>query len=494
MRAVIYTRVSTDEQVKGYSLTYQEGLCKDYCAKQGWDLVKVFQERGESAKTADRPQLLQLLDFAQKNKGKIEVILVHKLDRVARNSADHHGIRAALTRFGIVLRSVSEPIDESPQGKFMESIYASVAQLDNDVRAERTKEGLKERVKQGLWAWKAPIGYLNTPAGMIIDPDKAPYVRKAFETYAQTGYTLKEIAQKMHKWGLRNSKNRSLTSQLVDKMLKNKLYIGIIAVKGWKEEAPGIHEKLINPDLFYRVQAIRQGKSFTAVPRLINNPDFPLKNIAKCDTCGEYLTGSWSKGRTKRYAYYHCLCGKTRVGKNLLEDLFYATLKGVQPATAFTKLFRTVLYDVWKHRQADELVALNRISTDLKKLRDTKERLLRKNLDGVISDRDYKETNEKLENEITVKEVERSDCRSDETNIDYLVSLSDSLFTNAATIWLDAPFEHKLRFQTLMFPKGIVYKNESIGIAELGLPFALIGDVASSKTKLVPPYYPISHR
>ena len=92
---------------------------------------------------------------------------------------------------------------------------------------------------------------------------------------------------------------------------------------------------------------------------------------------------------------------------------------------------------------------------------------------------------ERLDGEIVVKEVERSECRFEETNIDYLVSLSESLFQNVSTIWLDAPIEHKLRFQSLLFPKGIVYKNGNIRTAELGLAFALIGDTAPSKTNLV---------
>lgn len=487
MKVVIYTRVSTEEQVEGYSLTYQQDLCKEYCQKQGWEVVRTFEERGESAKTANRPQLLELLDFARKNKGGVDIILVHKLDRVARNTVDHHGIRAALTRFNIVLRSVSEPIDESPQGKFMETIYAGVAQLDNDVRAERTKEGLKERVRQGLWAWKAPVGYLNTPIGMSVDTDKAPLIRKAFETYAMTGYTIRDIAQKLNRWGLRTSKGKKLTPQSVDHIFRNKLYMGVIEVKGWKDEVQGLHEKIVEPELFYRVQAVREGKSFTAVPRLVHKPDFPLKNIARCDSCGEYLTGSWSRGRNKKYAYYHCLCGKTRFAKSVLEESFYTMLKGIQPNSAFTKLFKAVLCDVWKQKQADKLSAVNRITKEVDKLRDMKERLLQKNLAGVVVDEDYRVMREKLDSEIAVKEVERSECRSEETNIEYLVSLSESLLNNTSTIWLDAPFEHKLRFQALMFPKGIRCKDQSIGIVELGLPFALIGDAAASKTNLVPP-------
>lgn len=486
MKSVIYTRVSTTEQVDGYSLTYQEELCKEYCKKQGWEAITVFQERGESAKSADRTQLLELLKYCSKNKGIIDIVLVHKLDRIARNSADHHSIRGILTKSNIVLRSVSEPIDESPQGKFMEGIYASVAQLDNDVRAERTKEGLKEKVKQGFWAWKAPNGYRNTSAGLVIDPEKAPLIKKAFETYAQGGYSLIRMAKKMNQWGLRSIRGNRMTPQSVDHIFQNKLYIGIIVVKNWPGETVGIHQKIINTDLFYRVQAIREGKSYTAVTHFHNNPEFSLKNIAKCDTCGKNLTGSWSKGRKNKYAYYHCTCGKTRIPKKQFEELYYESLKSIKPNHAFIKLFRIVLVDVWKGKQSDVIFNLSKVTNEIEKLRTTKQRLIQKYLDGNIKDEEYKSFQDHLDSDIAVKELERSEFRSEEINIDYLVNLSENLFNNVATIWLDAPFEHKLLFQSLLFPKGIVYKDGNIRTEALGLPFNLIEDSATSKTNLVP--------
>lgn len=152
VKAAIYTRVSTKEQVEGYSLTYQEKLCKEYCDHEGWEVVKVFQEMGESAKTADRTQLLNLLKYVQENKGRLDVVLVHKLDRVARNLENHVAIRATLAKSNVMLRSVSENINETSQGRLVENIFATFAQFDNDLRSERTISGMREKLSQGLWA------------------------------------------------------------------------------------------------------------------------------------------------------------------------------------------------------------------------------------------------------------------------------------------------------------------------------------------------------
>ena len=485
MKAIVYTRVSTKEQVEGYSLIYQEKLCKEFCEKQGWEVLKVFQEQGESAKTVDRTQLLKLLKFCAENKDKADIVVVHKIDRVARVTADYHAIRAAISRYGMVLKSVSEPIDGSAQGKFMENIYAAVAQLDNDVRAERTKAGLIERVKQGLWAWGAPLVYLNSPSGLIIDKERAPLIKKAFETYALGLYTIKDIAKLLNKWGLKSKYGNRIKPQIVSKIFSDKKYMGILEVSGWSGEQEGIHEKIVSSELFNKVQLIRQGKSFTAVPRLTNNPDFPLKNIIECPDCSKKLTGSWSKGRKQRYAYYHCICGKTRIAKKILEDTFYEMLKRIQPNEKFIKLFSAVLYDVWKRKQSDMLSQLDRIDRELNGLKILKNKLMEKNLNGIVTDEDFVEQNNLLKSEIAVKEVERSEYRNEETNIDYLVTLSENLFRNVANIWLEAKFDDKLRFQSLLFPKGVFYKEDTIGTVALGLPFSLIPQKQDEQTSLV---------
>jgi site-specific DNA recombinase len=148
MRTVLYLRVSSQEQVQNFSLANQEKFCREYCEKMGWEIAALFNEEGESAKSASRTQLLKLLDFCKENKGKIDVVLVYKFDRLARIAADHHMIKAQLIRYGISVKSVTEPVDNNSQGRLMENIYASFAQFDNDVRAERTKAGLKEKVSR----------------------------------------------------------------------------------------------------------------------------------------------------------------------------------------------------------------------------------------------------------------------------------------------------------------------------------------------------------
>ena len=97
-------------------------------------VAEVFDEAGESAKTADRPELQRLLRYCRENKGRIHCVAVYNVSRLAREKHDHFALRTLFHRLGITLRSVTEPIDDSSTGKFIEGVLAAAAQFDNDVR------------------------------------------------------------------------------------------------------------------------------------------------------------------------------------------------------------------------------------------------------------------------------------------------------------------------------------------------------------------------
>src|SRR5436309_7254388 len=158
MNGVIYCRVSSKEQIEGTSLESQEVACREYARSHDIKVLKIFIERGESAKFADRTQLIELIDFCRQNKGAFQVLLVWKVDRFARNVDDHFNIKATLLKYGVRVVSVTEPIDSNPEGKLMETILAGFAQFDNDIRATRTIQGMKRKLQEGIFPWKS-FGY-----------------------------------------------------------------------------------------------------------------------------------------------------------------------------------------------------------------------------------------------------------------------------------------------------------------------------------------------
>lgn len=148
MNGIIYVRVSSKEQVEGTSLESQAAACAEYARSKNIKIVKKFIEQGESAKFADRTQLLALIDFCKENKGRLQALLVWKIDRFARNASDHFNIKAVLLKYGVRVVSVTEPIDENPEGKLLETILAGFAQFDNDIRAMRTVQGMRRKLSE----------------------------------------------------------------------------------------------------------------------------------------------------------------------------------------------------------------------------------------------------------------------------------------------------------------------------------------------------------
>jgi DNA invertase Pin-like site-specific DNA recombinase len=226
--AVIYCRVSSKEQVQNLSLPTQRKGCLEYCQRQGWNAVKIFVEEGESAKTAERPEFQKMLTYCRENKGRVQYVVVYNLSRFSRNTYDHSAIRLLLSGLKITLRSVTEPLDDSPSGKLMENVLASFAQFDNDVRAERTKAGMKAALEKGRWPFKAPLGYKNIAINSIKniepDPEKSPLIREAFELMATGCHSKHEVLEIVSQKGLKTAKGKKISRQSFDALLRKTVY------------------------------------------------------------------------------------------------------------------------------------------------------------------------------------------------------------------------------------------------------------------------------
>ena len=130
--AVIYLRVSTQEQTKNLSLPTQRDACRAYCEREGLVVAREFTEAGESAKTADRLQLQELLKYCRQRRRHIASVVVYNVSRFSRNTNTHTALRALLKTFEINLRSVTEPIDETSTGQLIEGVLSVVSQFEND--------------------------------------------------------------------------------------------------------------------------------------------------------------------------------------------------------------------------------------------------------------------------------------------------------------------------------------------------------------------------
>ena len=136
-KCVIYTRVSTTEQAnQGYSLQRQKKECLEFAKKNGYEVVEVFEERGESAKTTDRTELKAMLNYCSLNKKEIDAVIVWKSDRLSRNFDDHYALATIFAGLSLNILFATETIDDSASGKFLRNMIKAVNQFENDTKSE----------------------------------------------------------------------------------------------------------------------------------------------------------------------------------------------------------------------------------------------------------------------------------------------------------------------------------------------------------------------
>ena len=156
--------------------------------------------------------------------------------------------------------------------------------------------------------------------------------------------------------GPANRRGAPLSSQVLGALLRNQLYAGIVGVPEYGvRNKRGDFEPLVSEAIFFRAQAVLSGRAPTPAPKLRSRPDFPLRNFVRCEACGRGLTGSWSKGRSDCYAYYHCRpgCRGVNVTKAKLETLFTDELARLQPTPGYMRLLKESVLAIWKARSTN---------------------------------------------------------------------------------------------------------------------------------------------
>jgi DNA invertase Pin-like site-specific DNA recombinase len=494
MKAVIYCRVSSKEQVDGTSLESQELACREYAARNQGEVAKVFVERGESAKFADRTQLLELLAFCRNRGNAIDCMLVWKVDRLARNVGDHFSIKATLLRQNIRVVSVTEPIDAKPEGKLLETILAGFAQFDNDVRAARTVQGQRRKIQEGLAPWRAPLGYRTATLGhKKTEPDRPEQptfriLQRAWNDFASGQFTQADILRQVTKQGLRTAAGKTLSKQTLANILTDPFYAGTLRDPWSGEEVTGRHLAMVSQAIFAKVQTIL-GRSGHAVPHKELRPEFPLRAFVRCSNCESHLTGSFSRGRSKRYPYYRCFNRNCDSGAHYPSVQVHKEFRGFLSDTSSNRLSlkrlkQTIqrIAETWS--DSSQILAEKR-ALEITRTKDQQQQLIRMKMDQLINDEEFVAQRSDLMSrlaELEAHEIER-DIDSDAVlqNIDSICSPLEDL----GAAWLGLPIELQRRFQMIALPEGYVLGR--VGTALRGRLFTLLGASGTSKSSLVPP-------
>lgn len=320
-RAVVYLRVSTKEQAErgggaeGFSIPAQREACQRKADSLSAEVVDEFIDAGESAKTAHRPELQRLLRFLLD--GSIQYVIVHKIDRLARNRVDDVEINVAIRKTGATLVSCTENIDETPSGALMHGIMSSIAEFYSKNLANEVIKGSVQKAKSGGTVGKAPTGYVNIRKmengreirTVEVDPERGPLMTWAFEQYAAGEWSLRTLLEALTERGLTTTATARMPSKPLVlshflRLLRHPYYKGIVRYRG--VEYPGTHTPLVTDELWEKVQQMLSAANTAGDKHKLHY--HYLKGSVFCGDCGERLIITMAKNRHGTvYPYFICV-------------------------------------------------------------------------------------------------------------------------------------------------------------------------------------------
>ncbi len=470
--AVLYVRVSTDEQANGpLNLENQQNRCREYCKQKGLHVVEVFVDRGESARTAARPEFQKMLAYCKDHRHDVRCVVVQDLSRFARNSADQANAMVELGKNNIVVRSVTEPnVDETPAGKLAAGILGVFNQFFSDSLSANMKNRTRQSVSAGRFPWRAQIGYENIGGNdgpnIRPDPKRAPLIRRAFELMATGRYTKADVLKIVTDEGLRTAKGKPLTKQTFQAVLRNRLHAGWVTLPSEPDFEPvrGLHEPIVDQVTFDRVQAILDGRKPLVVAKRKINPVVPLRGFVKCEVCGTPLTGGSPEGRgKKKYPRYWCpksSCLAVKLRKAQLEDKFMELLGRVHAKPGTIAAFPKVAAKVWGERQGNSERQMKKLNGRLEEQTKLKSELLRMRMRGEVSLEDFQRAKSELEAETYEIDEQLRALTSKQATADSYVRFAELQLVDMANVWRIAEPEQKHRVQKLLFGDGLAYSPE----------------------------------
>jgi site-specific DNA recombinase len=497
-QAVIYCRVSTQEQVEGFSLSMQELACREYCKKKNWNVLRLFSDEGESAKTADRPRFKEMLAFCEKHHHLIGQVVLYRLDRFSRNKIDFFTITAMLKKNGIKLVSVTQGIEDTPEGSLMEGIVACFGEYESAVIGIRTTDGMKEARRQGRLTNAPPVGYKfsTSPEGnslVVIDPERGPHISEAFRMYASGNFTKTQIAKHLSLMGYTSPRGKKgLSPQDLDRMLHNKTYRGLVFIDDAEGYAKSAFDPLIDEQTFERVQVRLTSRFPQAKPHVRVREDFPLRGSVRCSYCGQTLTSSFSRGRSSLYPYYRCFnrgCKRLEVRKEIIEKSFLELLERLELSDRSQKAIHASLVGIHLERQSQVQEERQRLEARITELEKKRANLtMAYACEKAISSEDYEQLMKELKTSLAGARIEREELEDDYMNLAELFDFALYLLADPKRMWLKSSLEQRLAIQKRLFPEGLKYSIETgFGTAVTSEYFRILEELADPDIKLATP-------
>lgn len=419
VKALLYVRVSTKEQEEGYSQDAQQKLGIEYAGRNNLEIVKTWKV-SESAWKADRKYFEEMLTYAKKNN--IKNIIFDVVDRMTRNPFDLVKIEKLVKEHDVTIHfsrlNQQYSKNATPDAELMLGLNALMARKYSSDISMKVKMGTTEKVKQGGFPHKAPVGYLNDTKNntLIIDPERAPLIKKAFEMALSGSYSLGMIKDTLNSMGFSTHRGNKLHKSRLQDILKNPIYYGDMRWHG--QIMPGKHEPIISRAMFDRVQEATQKRPH--VTTRTNN--FPFNSLITCGDCDCRVIGGLYKN--KKYRLYHCTFSKGRhpgfkyIREADLPGMFEKTLdKSIPNDEVIDYIVKTVLTDSGASQEYSEK-RLSGLLSRRKSLEGRLSQVYEEKLDNKIPEDFWKTKDEDYRRQISAIDSELVEIKASEGKID----------------------------------------------------------------------------
>ena len=511
--AVSYLRVSTREQAErggtdeGFSIPAQREANQRKADELGARIVREFVDAGESARSADRDGLQEMLAFIAATR--VTFCIVHKLDRLARNRADDVKIHEALISAGVTLVSATESIDQTPSGMLVHGIMSSIAEFYSRNLATEVSKGLSQKIAQGGTPMRAPIGYLNVRARdeqgreyrtVEIDPERAPLIRWVFEQYATGDRTVVDLLAEVTARGLTTVPTPKRPSGPMArsgffKILRNPYYIGIVRYKG--AEQPGTHEPLIDIDTWQHVQRLLDSRKIASERR--RSHDHYLKGTLYCGSCGSRMQLDYPANKQGiRYGYYVCSgrasrrknCTRRAVPIGVAEQLVADCYQDIAITEAEYTALAAQVEAAFDERLASRSQELAELTENRQRLQNESDKLLAAHFADAIDLETLKRHQDRIRTGLSDIDRRLASEHDHHTGARKQLSTALSLLVDCATLYARTNDQGK-RLANQALTDGIDISEDERATIRLAEPFAALTpepastDVRSSSTSSI---------
>ena len=419
MRYYLYARKSSeDEERQVMSIEAQLTELADFVRRENITVAETFTE-SKSAKQPGRPVFNEMIAKVHASKEPVGLLAWHP-DRLARNSVDGGQIIYSIDTGKIVaLRFPTFWFEPTPQGLFMLQVAFGQSKYFSDNLSENVKRGIRQKLRRGEWPGRAPFGYVNNLKTHNIEPDlvKARILKQAFEEYANGRHSLESLRRRLSFWGMVSASGKPLSQSMMQRILTNPVYVGLIKRNG--EIYEGDFPPIVPIATFEKVQKVLKSK---AKPRYRKHShNFPFTGLFTCGECRAAITAQYAKGNGGTYAYYRCTkrLGPCSQGY-LRDDRLLEQLKLLVSKVAISEDWQEKMLaqiEIWeKDKSQSSLAFAQNIESRIKATETKLDRLVNEFLDGTIEKQVYLAKKDELIKQKLALKQKKADFGKKENN------------------------------------------------------------------------------